>query len=71
MEVEAQDILPVEIWTRILYLLPNHNWRLLQNVCSLFWNIVQHFVALGLIKSDFYVSTMYILQNLRNMYLSF
>ena len=56
MEVEAQNILPVEIWTRIIYLLPLHNWRLIQNVCSLFWNIVQHFVALGLIKSDFYVS---------------
>ena len=55
--MDASDLLPIEIWSKILkeYLKLSH-WITVQNVCQLFWNVIQDFVALGLIKSDFYVS---------------
>ncbi len=58
--MDASDLLPIEIWTKILkeYLKLSH-WITVQNVCQLFWNVIQDFVALGLIKSDFYVSLQY------------
>ena len=63
--MDASDLLPIEMWTKILkeYLKLSH-WITVQNVCQLFWNVIQDFVALGLIKSDFYVSLQYL--NLEN-----
>ena len=55
-EKTAENILPVELWTKILQFLYETHLRSVQDVCVLFWNIVQRFVAHGFIKSDFYVS---------------
>ena len=49
--------LPVEIWTKILLYLKPSNIIVVQNVCPLWFNIIQNFVSDGLIKSDMYVST--------------
>ena len=55
-EKTAENILPVELWTKILQFLHETHLRSVQDVCVLFWNIIQRFVEHGLIKSDFYVS---------------
>ena len=51
----AENILPAELWTKILQFLTISQLRRVQEVCLLFWYIVQRFVEYGLIKSDFYV----------------
>ena len=48
--------LPVEIWTKILLYLKPSNIILVQNVCPLWFNIIQNFVSDGRIKSDIHVS---------------
>ena len=48
--------LPVEIWTKILLYLKPSNIIQVQNVCPLWFNVIQNFVSDGLIKSDTYVS---------------
>ena len=48
--------LPVEIWTKILLYLKPSNIIQIQNVCSLWFDVIQNFIAEGLIKSDAYVS---------------
>ena len=53
--MEAKELLPIELWTKIIKDLKLADWISVQNVCQLFWDIVQDFVALGFIKSDFYV----------------
>ena len=58
--MDASDILPIEIWTKILQDLSVSQLIIVQDVCLLFWNIIQDFVALGQIKSDFYVSEIWI-----------
>jgi len=51
---KAENILPVELWTKILQFLHETHLRSVQDVCVLFWNIIQRFVEHGFIKSDFY-----------------
>ena len=53
--MEAKELLPIELWTKIIKDLKLTDWISVQNVCQLFWDIVQNFVDLGFIKSDFYV----------------
>ena len=53
--IAAENILPAELWTKILQFLTISQLRRVQEVCLLFWYIVQRFVEYGLIKSDFYV----------------
>ena len=48
--------LPVEIWDTILSYLKPSNIVLIQNVCPLWFGIVQNYISNGRIKSDFYVS---------------
>ena len=60
---KAENILPVELWTKILQFLHETHFRSVQDVCVLFWNIIQRFVEHGFIKSDFYVSWHDILGN--------
>ena len=48
--------LPVEIWNKILSYLKPSNIIVVQNVCPLWFDIIQHIISEGKIKSDFYVS---------------
>ena len=48
--------LPVEIWTKVFSYLKPSNIIVAQNVCTLWFCIIQNFVSNGLIKSDYYVS---------------
>merc|ERR1711963_328269 len=52
--MDASEILPIEIWTKILKDLKISQLISVQHTCQLFWNIIQDFVSLGQIKSDFY-----------------
>jgi len=52
-----QDLLPVELWIKIINHLDHFPSQLLtiQNVCQLFWNIIQEeYVAKGKLKSDYF-----------------
>ena len=55
MDAAAEDLLPVELWTKILKYLKLSNLITIQEVCLLFWNIVQALVARGHLKTDHYV----------------
>ena len=50
--------LPVEIWSKILYYLKPSNIIRVQNIYHMWFDIVQHIIAAGRIKSDFYVSNL-------------
>jgi len=53
----SQDLLPVELWTKIICYLDRIPYQLfnIQKVCQLFWNIIQEeFVAKGKLKSDLF-----------------
>lgn len=52
--MEAQLILPVELWRQILKPLKLSTLIQVQHVCRLFWNIVQDFVHNGDLKTDYY-----------------
>ena len=57
--------LPVEIWTKILLYLKPSNIIQVQNVCPLWFDVIQNFISDGLIKSDVYVS-----KNFYNVFIS-
>ena len=54
--MDAIEILPVEIWHRILGLLPTSTLITAREVCFLWANICQQFVMRGHIKTDQFVS---------------
>ena len=51
--------LPVEIWTKILLYLKPSNIIQVQNVCPLWFDVIQNFISEGRIKSDAYVSNLF------------
>jgi len=55
--ITPEDLLPVELWIKIINKMDHFpiQMSILQNVCQLFWNIIQEeFVAKGKLKSDLY-----------------
>ena len=54
--MQAQDLLPVELWTKILQDLTSFELSRAQNVCLLFWTIVQSRVEKGHVKSDLFIA---------------
>ena len=51
--------LPVEIWTKILLYLKPSNIIQVQNVCPLWFDVIQNFISEGRVKSDAYVSNLF------------
>jgi hypothetical protein len=54
--MDAGNLLPVELWTKIIQYLKPSQQKSAQQVCQLWWNIVQDIVAHGDLKIDYYVS---------------